>query len=91
MSEPKKTATSGQPESTELPSSPGNNSQSVTPQDAGPDDAPAREVVQRKTTSADPEVKKEEMLDDAIESTFPASDPVAATGGITRIEKPAKK
>jgi hypothetical protein len=34
------------------------------------------------------EAAKEELLDDGVEMTFPASDPVAVTSGITRIEVP---
>lgn len=33
------------------------------------------------------EKAKETLLDDAVEMTFPASDPPAVTSGITRIEK----
>jgi len=29
---------------------------------------------------------KEELLDDAVEMTFPASDPISVDAGITRIE-----
>lgn len=39
--------------------------------------------------SSNPEERQEEVLDDAIELSFPASDPPAITGGVTRIEKPA--
>jgi hypothetical protein len=31
---------------------------------------------------------KEELLDDAVEMTFPASDPISVDAGITRIEVP---
>lgn len=76
---------------TTLPSSPGKNSPAVTPKDVRDDDATSGDVVARNITSLDPDLKQEEQLDDAIELTFPASDPIAVTGGITRIEKPAKK
>jgi hypothetical protein len=33
------------------------------------------------------EQAKEALLDDAVEMTFPASDPLAVASGITRIEK----
>jgi hypothetical protein len=36
-------------------------------------------------------VAKETLLDDAVEMTFPASDPLAVTSGITRIEVPPEK
>lgn len=61
----------------DLPSSIGNDSKSVTPKDVSPQDAAARDVMERKTRSNDPEEKEEEMLDDAVELTFPASDPIA--------------
>ncbi len=72
----------------ERPGSPGDNSLSVTPKDVTPDDAASHDVVARHLDSADPDEKEQELLDDAIESTFPASDP-PSVGGITRIEKPA--
>ena len=65
------------------------NSASVTPKDVEPDKVTAKDVVERHLDSADPEEKQQELLDDAIELTFPASDPLAVTGGVTRIEKPA--
>jgi hypothetical protein len=37
------------------------------------------------------EVAKETLLDDAVEMTFPASDPLAVTSGITRIEVAPEK
>jgi|GEM_PF-2097299 len=69
----------------------GTNSPSVTPKDVSPQDAAARDVIERKTTSVDPEEREEELLDDAVELTFPASDPLAVTGGITRVEVPQGK
>lgn len=68
-------------------SSYGNNSPSQTPKDVSQQDAAARDVIERKTCSDDPDEKEQELLDDAVELTFPASDPVAG-GGITRIEVP---
>ncbi|HEY0848246.1 MAG TPA: hypothetical protein VGE12_22955 [Noviherbaspirillum sp.] len=61
----------------ELPSSSGNNSKSVTPKDVSAQDASARDVTERKVCSDDPDEKEQEMLDDAVELTFPASDPIA--------------
>ena len=37
------------------------------------------------------EVAKESLLDDAVEMTFPASDPISVDAGITRIEVPPDK
>lgn len=72
----------------DLPASPGNNSRSVTPKDVGPGDAAARDVVTRHMNSRDPDEKEQASLDDAIELSFPASDPPAVAGGVTRIEVP---
>ncbi len=37
------------------------------------------------------QVAKETLLDDAVEMTFPASDPISVDAGITRIEVPPEK
>lgn len=72
-------------------SSPGTHSASVTPKDVTPQDASARDVVERKTDSPDADEKEQALLDDAVESSFPASDPPAVTGGVTRIDVPKQK
>lgn len=71
--------------------SPGDNSASVTPKDVGPEDASAKDLTERHLCSSDPEEKQQDLLDDAIELSFPASDPPAVAGGVTRIEKPASR
>ena len=71
------------------PVSQGDNPLSVTPKDVTADDATSRDLIARHLDSTDPDEKQQELLDDAIELSFPASDPPAVTGGITRIEKPA--
>lgn len=91
MSTTKKPAAPENSVSATLPSSPGKNSPAVTPKDVDSEHAASRDVVMRDIASPDPEVREQAQLDDAIELTFPASDPVAVTGGITRIERPAKK
>lgn len=73
--ETKKKQDSQQPE--EAMSSPGNNSPSVTPKDVSPWDASSKDVIERKTASDDPDEREQAMLDDAVEMTFPASDPIA--------------
>jgi hypothetical protein len=70
-------------------SSHGTQSPSVTPKDVSRHDASAKDITERKTRSSNPDEKEEELLDDAVDMTFPASDPIAP-GGTTRIEK-AKK
>ncbi len=64
---------------------------SVTPKDVEPDKASAKDVIERHLDSRDPDERQQELLDDAIDLTFPASDPLAVGGGITRIEKPASR
>lgn len=91
MSNPKRTAKEDEQGKPEERSSPGINSPSVTPKDVGPQDASSKDITERKITSPDPDEKEEELLDDAVEMTFPASDPPAVTGGVTRVEVPKKK
>lgn len=61
----------------ESTSSQGDDSKSVTPKDLPSKTAASKDVKARKTTSEDLDEKQEEMLDDAVEMTFPASDPIA--------------
>lgn len=76
MSKPERPAQDKkQPE--EHASSPGINSPSVTPKDVSPHDAAAKDLTERKTASDDPEEREQELLDDAVDLTFPASDPIA--------------
>lgn len=70
------------------PSSHGINSAAETPKDVAPHEAAARDVTERKIASADPEEKEDALLDESVELTFPASDPPAVTGGVTRVEVP---
>ena len=65
------------------------NSLSITPKDVGPDRASAKDITERCLDSPDPEVRQQALLDDAIDLTFPASDPLAVSGSVTRIEKPS--
>ncbi len=65
------------------------NSVSITPKDVEPGDATAQDQFERHLDSTDPDEKQQDLLDDAIELSFPASDPPAVAGGTTRIEKPA--
>jgi len=53
----------------------------------------ARAIRTMAAAEAEPpgEVAKETLLDDAVEMTFPASDPLAVTSGITRIEVAPEK
>jgi predicted RecB family nuclease len=53
----------------------------------------ARAIRTMATAEAEPleSVAKETLLDDAVEMTFPASDPVSVQSSITRIEVPPEK
>jgi len=77
MSKSKRTAQEDKKQPQEYNSSPGDNSPSVTPKDVSSKDASAKDVTARKTCSDDIEEKEQELLDDAVEMTFPASDPIA--------------
>jgi len=52
----------------------------------------ARAIRTMATAEAEPtaNVAKEALIDDAVEMTFPASDPVSIQSSITRIEVPAR-
>lgn len=58
-------------------SSPGTESRSVTPKDVGSETAASKDIHERKLASEDEDERTEEQLDDAVEMTFPASDPIA--------------
>ncbi|HEY4541791.1 MAG TPA: hypothetical protein VIG66_05390, partial [Noviherbaspirillum sp.] len=60
-----------------MKSSPGNESRSVTAKDAGSQTAAAKDRKERKIASEDQDERIEEQLDDAVDMTFPASDPIA--------------
>jgi hypothetical protein len=40
----------------------------------------------KKGAKSDADLDKETLLDEAVEMTFPASDPISVNSGITRIE-----
>lgn len=69
-------------------SSPGINSPVQTPKDVEPGDATAQDICERKVNSSDPDQRQQELLDEAGELSFPASDPPAVGGGKTRVEVP---
>jgi len=73
-----------------LPSSPGDSPIGVTPMDVSPEDAAARDVTERPICSENAEEHKEAVLNEAVELTFPAIDPIAPSS-VTKIEKPAPK
>ena len=85
MSMPKKSFKGEVPGEAQNRSSFGNNSISETPKDLTPQDAAVRDLKERNITSRNTHEKEEELLDDAVEMTFPASDPIAITISSTRI------
>ncbi|HJV53887.1 MAG TPA: hypothetical protein VJ652_20640 [Noviherbaspirillum sp.] len=58
-------------------SSHGIQSPAVTPPDLVPEDAASRDVTEHKLHSDDLEERAQALLDEAIEETFPASDPIS--------------
>ena len=89
MSNLKKSSGEDEKKTPQERSSHGLNSGSQTPKDVDPQDAAGKDVTDRKVCSDDPDEKEQELLDDAVELTFPASDPVSvAGGGITRVVVP---
>ena len=50
--------------------------------------ANAIKVLASEETDTKEQAAKETLLDDAVEMTFPASDPISVDAGITRIEVP---
>lgn len=64
-------------QSSELPSSAGDSPKEMTPKDISPQDAAWADLCERKTASDNPQEREEALLDEAVEDTFPASDPIA--------------
>lgn len=63
--------------SSSLPSSQGDSPKEMVPKDISPKDATWADLSERKIASSDPQEHEEALLDEAVEETFPASDPVA--------------
>ena len=57
--------------------SPGTQSISETPKDLAPEDAASQDLTERCQGLDDLEQMAQAMLDEAVEETFPASDPIA--------------
>jgi hypothetical protein len=58
-------------------SSHGDSPVEVTPKDITPDDASWADRTERKIASDDAEERQEALHDEAVDLTFPASDPIA--------------
>lgn len=63
--------------SSKLPSSQGDSPQEIIPKDISSKDAAWADLQERKTTSEDADERTEALLDEAVDESFPASDPVA--------------
>ena len=66
----------------------GDTSLSVTPKDVNERDASAQDMTQRDLQSDEPDQKQQDLLDEAIDLSFPASDPSAIASGRARITVP---
>lgn len=61
----------------ERPSSPGTASRSVTPKDVTGENATAADTIDRNLAKSSGEQHQQSLLDEAVEESFPASDPPA--------------
>ena len=66
----------------------GDTSLSVTPKDVNERDASAQDMTQRDLQSDEPDQKQQDLLDEAIDLSFPASDPSAIASGRARTTVP---
>lgn len=63
--------------SSKLPSSQGNSPVDMTPHEVTPDQAAWKDRTPRETTAEDTQTRVDALLDEAIDLSFPASDPIA--------------
>ena len=68
----------------------GDTSLSVTPKDVDSKHASSRDVFERHLNAENADERQQDLLDDAIDLSFPASDPTTSAGGITRIESSSR-
>lgn len=68
----------------------GEHSPSEKPRDVAPQDVAACDLSERNIASSDVDKHDEALFDDAVEMTFPASDPIAVKTGAARIEIPKR-
>lgn len=69
-----------------MPSSEGRSPVEMTPKDISPENATWNDRYCRPIAADDAEVRDEAILDEAVELTFPASDPIAPSS-VTKIER----
>jgi hypothetical protein len=72
------------PADSDAPSSFGDSPVQVTPKDVNPEDATARDTTERQVAPENAAEHKDAILDEAVELTFPASDPIAPSS-VTKI------
>jgi len=88
MSQPKKPAAKDPHHEREhLASSHGDDPVLTTPKDVEQGHASSRDMRTRPVSSADPAEREEALLDEAIDETFPASDPIAPPSYDPTLEK----
>jgi hypothetical protein len=78
-------------QSKSLPSSQGDSPKELVPKDISPHDATWADLSERKISSDNKDEREEALLDEAVEESFPASDPVAelpATHGCDHVMAP---
>jgi hypothetical protein len=73
-----------------LPSSFGDSPREMTPKDITPEDASWKDRKVRDLASGDAVKREESLIDEAVELTFPASDPVAELPASAESEKAAQ-
>lgn len=87
MTDPRKTqknipVAEAQARSASLPASMGDSPKEMIPKDISPQDASWADLHERKLQSNNAEEHTEALLDEAVDETFPASDPVAEMPGM---------
>ncbi len=73
--------------SSKMPSSPGDSPRVETPREISPDNASWCDRTERDISADDEDTRTDALLDEAIDLSFPASDPIAIPSSPTEREK----
>lgn len=73
--------------SSKMPSSHGDSPRVETPREITPDDASWSDRTEREISADDDETRTDALLDEAIDLSFPASDPIAIPSSPTERDK----
>lgn len=73
--------------SSKMPSSHGDSPRVETPREISPDDASWSDRTEREISADDAETRTDALLDEAIDLSFPASDPIAIPSSPTERDK----